>query len=189
MSLSLRSACRVEACRITSRLTWRRPETVDFKTDAIRRSRSTVCSSDLEPQIRGQLACRRGRPRRRPRACKSCSRFCSSFSVDWNCSFFGSRETAFRNKRMATSILSWAIAALARSQKTAALLVSSESAECAENHSKAPQCGHGASPGGLVGSIRTSWPQTGQWLSSPSGVRDDGCVFMLSVRRTYLINR
>lgn len=38
-------------CHITPRLTWRRPVTVDFKTDVIRRSRSTVCSPVLASRI------------------------------------------------------------------------------------------------------------------------------------------
>ena len=42
----------------------------------------------------------------------------------------------------------------------------------ASNQSRTPQQGHGASPGGRDGSSRSSWPQTGHRLSSPSGVRD-----------------
>src|ERR1051325_9255581 len=41
------------------------------------------------------------------------------------------------------------------------------------NQSRLPQCGHRASPGGMDGSMRTAFPQTGQLLGAPSGVRED----------------
>jgi hypothetical protein len=41
------------------------------------------------------------------------------------------------------------------------------------NHSRLPQDGHGASPGGREGVRTTRSPQIGQSLASPSGVREE----------------
>lgn len=49
------------------------------------------------------------------------------------------------------------------------------------NHARLPQCGQGASPGGVDGSMQNEWPQTGQRYGEPSGVRDE--IVMASARK------
>ena len=58
----------------------------------------------------------------------------------------------------------------------AAPFASNDRSAPAANQSSDPQYGHGASPAGLDGSIRTRSPHTGHVFSSPSGVLDEGCI-------------
>jgi len=56
------------------------------------------------------------------------------------------------------------------------------------NQTRTPQQGHGASPGGRDGSSLNASPQTGQRLSSPSGVRDEMTISRSSTRIRLLPN-